>query len=480
MRFRFAVASLVCAAAFGQGVRITSGLTDHQVIQRGADGMAVARVSGTGPDGAVEARYTPEGGGPSAWTKVADARSGQWSGELKGLRTGGPYTVEVRAGGSTTVVGDVLVGDLWVLAGQSNMEGVGDLVDVQKPDPLVHSFDQLDAWGVAREPLHNLPGAVDRVHWRKNKQGEPERYTGEALAKFNETRKKGAGLGLPFAVEMVRRTGVPVGLVPCAHGGTSMDQWSPELKDKGGDSLYGATIRRFQAVGGRVTGVLWYQGESDANSKAAPLFSDKFRALIGAFRRDFGQSDLPFYYVQIGRYTDKANIADWFVVQEAQREAERDVARSGMVSAVDVGLDDAIHVSTQDQKRVGRRLAVLASRDLFPAISDYGSAKAGPRPVSASFAGGVVRVTFEGVNGRLRAQGRISGFSIHDGKGDPAASIYKVRTDPADPSALFLHVSGKMPAEANLRYCYGKDAYCNLTDSLDMAAPAFGPLAIRQ
>ena len=143
--------------------------------------------------------------------------------------------MEVRAGGSTTVVGDVLVGDLWVLAGQSNMEGVGDLVDVQKPDPLVHSFDQLDAWGVAREPLHNLPGAVDRVHWRKNKQGEPERYTGEALAKFNETRKKGAGLGLPFAVEMVRRTGVPVGLVPCAHGGTSMDQWSPELKDKGGD-----------------------------------------------------------------------------------------------------------------------------------------------------------------------------------------------------------------------------------------------------
>lgn len=481
MFFRFAIPMLVCLAAWGQGIRITSGLVDHQVIQRGTDGKALLRVSGSAPDGPVEMRYTPEGGTPTAWVKVADARSGQWSGELAGVRAGGPYKVEARAGGSLTAVDDVLVGDLWVLAGQSNMEGVGDLVDVQQPDPLVHSFDQLDAWGVAREPLHNLPGAVDRVHWRKNKQGELERYTGEALAQYNENRKKGAGLGLPFAVEMVRRTGIPVGLVPCAHGGTSMDQWSPALKEKGGDSLYGATIRRFHAVGGRVTGVLWYQGESDAGPKPAPLFPDKFKALIAAFRQDFGQPDLPFYYVQIGRYVEKQNIADWLAVQDAQRATEREVPRTGMISAVDVVLDDGIHVSTFDQKRLGRRMAVLAGRDLFPSVSDYGQAKRGPRPLAASFSKGVIRVTFDEVNGSLRAQGRISGFSIHDAKGDPAPSaIYKVRVDPAEGNVLYLHVSGKMPPDANLRYCYGKDPYCNLTDALDMASPAFGPLPIAQ
>jgi sialate O-acetylesterase len=474
---RLVVSLAVCVVASAQAVRIDSGLSAHQVLQRGAGSRSHARVAGAGPDGAVEARYTPEGGAATAWTKIADARSGQWSGELS-LPTGGPYAVEIRAGGGVVRVDDVLVGDLWVLAGQSNMEGYGDLVDVQKPDPMVHSYDMLEAWVVASEPLHNLPGSADRVHWRKNKQGELERLTGEALAKFNEARKKGGGLGLPFAVEMVRRTGVPVGLVPCAHGGTSMDQWSPELKDKGGESLYGAMFRRFQAVGGRVAGVLWYQGESDAGPKPAPLFQDKFKGLIAAVRKDFVQPELPFYYVQIGRYVDKGNIPEWLVVQDAQRAVEREVPNTGMISSSDCVLDDGIHVSTADQKKLGRRFAVLASRDLFSSISDYGQARRGPRPLSAKFADGVITLRFDEVNGSLRAPGRINGFSLHDAEGAPAASIYKIRTDPADGSVLYLHVSGKLVDGAILRYCYGKDPYCNLTDALDMAAPAFGPLPI--
>jgi sialate O-acetylesterase len=133
--FRFAISLVVCLAASGQGVRITSGLTDHQVIQRGAGGKGILRVSGTAPDGTVEMRFTPEGGLPGSWTKVAEARAGQWPGELRDVPAGGPYKIELRAAGATSTVEDVLVGDLWILAGQSNMEGVGDLVGVQKPDP---------------------------------------------------------------------------------------------------------------------------------------------------------------------------------------------------------------------------------------------------------------------------------------------------------------------------------------------------------
>src|SRR5438309_5010668 len=125
---------------------------------------------------------------------------------------GGPYQIEFRAAGAKSVtIGNVLVGDLWVLAGQSNMEGVGDLVDVQKPDPKVHSFDLTDTWLSATEPLHTLVSAVDRVHWARPAGQEPVRLTGDALARYNEKRRKGAGLGLPFAVEMVHRTGVPIG-----------------------------------------------------------------------------------------------------------------------------------------------------------------------------------------------------------------------------------------------------------------------------
>ena len=471
---RFALSSLLCLGVYAQDVRITSGLAAHQVIQRGTDGRGVLRVAGTSPDGQVDLRYVPGG----SWTKVADARGGQWSGELKGIPAGGPYRIEMRAGSATAAVEDVFTGDLWILAGQSNMEGVGDLVDVQKSDPMVQTFDMFDRWGLATEPLHNLPGAVDRVHWRKNAQGELERLTGDALATFNSNRKKGAGLGLPFAVEMVRRTGIPVGLVPCAHGGTSMDQWSPALKDKGGDSLYGAMLRRFHAVGGRVTGVLWYQGESDANPKAAPLFPEKFDKFVRAVRDDFGQPDMPFYYVQIGRHVDKSNVAEWNAVQEYQRVAAQSIPRSGVVPSVDSSLDDGIHVSTQDQKRIGRRLAVLATRDLFPSVSDYGRQKGGPRPVSANFAGGILKLTFDEMNGHLQADGRISGFTIHDAKGDPVPMIYKARFDPVEGNVIYLHLSGKLPEGATVRYGFGKDPYCNVTDSKDMGMPVFGPMPI--
>jgi sialate O-acetylesterase len=266
---------------------------------------------------------------------------------------------------------------------------------------MVHTFDLTDRWGVAEEPLHTLVSAVDRVHWRTNAEGEPERLTGPALQNYMRQRKKGAGLGLPFAVEMFKRTGIPIGLIPCAHGGTSMEQWSPSLKDKGGDSLYGSMLRRLHATGGTVRGVLWYQGESDANAKAAPAFAERFDGFVTAVRTDFGNPVLPFYYVQIGRHINGANVAEWNAVQEAQRKAELSIPHSGMVVAVDSTLDDQIHVSTPDLKRLARRLADRVGHDLFPRLKDYSELKPGPRPESAKFENGVVRVDFTDVNGRL-------------------------------------------------------------------------------
>jgi sialate O-acetylesterase len=367
------------------------------------------------------------------------------------------------------------VGDLWVLAGQSNMEGVGDLVDLQPPDPKVHSFDLTDNWLIAREPLHTLVNAVDRVHWPRNANKEPVRTEGEALIRYNEKRKKGAGPGLPFAVEMTRKTGVPIGLVPCAHGGTSMAQWDPAFRDQGGDSLYGGMYRRVKAVGGKVAGVLWYQGESDANPNAAPLFAQKFSELIAAIRSDFGQPDLPFYYVQLGRHISTQNTVEWNQVQEAQRLAELAIPHTGMITAVDMSLDDGIHVNTQDHKRLGKEFATLA----------LGTLKRGPRPVSAKVEPGVhpntsfLRVTYSDVNGRLESDGRISGFSIHSPQGEALTVVFKTIVDPADPSSLLLAFAGKLPEGAVLHYGFGKDPYCNLRDSAGMGAPVFGPMPIK-
>lgn len=484
MRLRIFVLLVFSAIASAQNLRVTAGAVDDQVFQRDANGSASIRLSGTADaaDGkAVEARLSRKAIALTGWDQVATISGGHWSGEVRNVPTGGPYRVEFRIPGANaaTAVKDLLVGDLWVLAGQSNMEGVGDLVDTEMPNELVHNFDMADNWMVAEDPLHSLPGAADRVHWRRNANREPERLEGQDLRDFIRARKKGAGLGLPFAVEMVRRTSVPIGLLSCAHGGTSMDQWDPALKYKEGDSLYGSMVRRFRAAGGRVTGLLWYQGESDANPKAAPEFQQKFERFVARVREDFGHPGLPFYYVQIGRHVNDQNQAEWNFVQEAQRLAEATIPKSGMISAIHVSLDDGIHVSTQDHKRLGKAMANLACHDLFPNIAQCRDLKRGPRPASSTFGDGIVRVAFSGVNGRLRAEGRISGFSIHSSDGKPLPVIFKARVDPVDPSAVLLSIGGKLPEGATLRYGFGKDPYCNLTDEADLAVPVFGPMVIR-
>ncbi len=160
-------------------------------------------------------------------------------------------------------------------------------------------------------------------------------------------------------------------------------------------------------------------------------------------------------------------------MQADQLRAEAEVPHTGMVSSVDLQLDDGIHVSTADLKRLGARLAELACQDLFPRIKDYGQRKHGPRPVAAAFKDGIVKVTFSGVNGRLQSEGRIAGFSIHESGGAEAAMIYKSRVDPAEASSVLLYVQGKLPPNAMLWYGHGKDTYCNVRDADDLAVPVF-------
>lgn len=486
-----AAAALSSILAWAQDVKITAGAVEHQVLQRSAEDRADFKLSGIAAvkfnNKYIEYRIAKKDGATLSgfdWNPFPEkVKAGKWAGDIKGVPVGGPYKVEVRVSGvpgAVHVVDDVAVGDLWVLGGQSNMEGVGDLVDVQGPMDAIHAFDMADVWGDAREPLHRLRSAVDKVHWAKNEKGEAERWSIQKEDEFYATRKKGAGLGLPFAVELYRRSGVPIGLIPCAHGGTSMDQWSPSKKDQGGESLYGATVRRIHAVGGKVKGVLWYQGESDANDKVVAEFPAKFQNLVIAFRTDTGQDTLPFYFVQIGRHVNNTNIEAWNKIQEFQRQAESKITNSGMVTAVDLSLDDQIHVSTPDLKRLGRRLAILAAHDLFGNIKENGAMKRGPRPVSAKSSGGTVTLKMADVNGQLVSDGRINGFSIHDAKGMAVPLIYKARFDSNDSTVIHLDVGGKLPEGATLRYGAGKDPYCNVRDTSDMALPAFGPLPIQQ
>ncbi len=462
---------------------ITEGLMDYQVLQRGADNTASVRVSGTSEkDAVVEFTVLKDNETVNGfqWQTLAECKDNTWHGTVEKIPVGGPYTIQIRRKKSESeplAIKDILVGDLWILAGQSNMQGYGNLANAEEPSPLVHNYEYAERWTIAKEPLHALLESIDPVHWGKLTD-EAERK--QEAEKWRNTTKKGAGPALPFAKEMVARTGIPIGLVPCAHGGTSMDQWHFGKKFEGGASLYGSMLRRFQVVGGKVKGILWYQGESDASPTIAPEYEKKFREFITAVRQDFNEPDLPFYYVQIGRFIHyKVSINDWNIVQDAQRRLAGEIPHGGVVPAMDLELDDPIHVGTEGHKRLGKRLANLACRDLF-GQTDILIGPSDPLAKYVKDGGHKVIVTFQNVNGKLTAPGRVNGFSIRNQDRADLYLIYDQRLEESNPNAVILDLAAEAPADSILYYGWGADTYCNVVDEKDMAVPAFGPIPVER
>ncbi len=474
----------------GRGLLVTDGLEPYRVYQRGEDDTAKLRFSGlAADDGPIEARLLSGRRIVPGfdWRRVGEASAGAFEGALAGVPAGGDYTVEIRRRdelgnvAENTEVANLLVGDIWILAGQSNMEGVGDLVDVESPSPLVHAFTMQHRWELAVEPLHWIIDSRDPVHYLRRYggrfEGKDEEGRRAERSRERETRRKGAGLGLPFAKAMVERTGVPIGLIASAHGGTSIVEWDPALKDRGGESLYGSMLRQVSRAGGRARGVLWYQGESDANPERAPQYADRFKALIAAFRDDLGDAELPFYYVQIGRFViDARDEGPWKRVQEVQRTIWRQIPGTQVVSVIDLALDDLIHVGTRGLKRAGERLARIALREVF----DERDLHIGPRLAGLEVEDGrsTLRVRYEGVNGELLPEDRVLGFSVRGADGAEVPLIYSAAVDPKSPTDILLKLRSPAPAGATLWYGAGLDPVCNLVDAADMAALASGPLPI--
>ena len=444
----------------------------HQVVQRdGANqGSIPIEVRGA-PAGATVVLVDAAGASVPCQPKLTE-EGARLTGSVDGVPTGGPYALQLLSGDDEVArVEGLLVGDLWILAGQSNMDGCGKLSGAEPPSELVSAFYYDDRWGIAEDPLCWYNEATDPVHWGvlENRQA--------AIEWDRSMRTIGAGLGIAFGKELVRRLGVPIGLLACSHGGTSMAQWDPALLDRGGESLYGSMIRRVRAAGGRVAGMTWYQGESDANPDAGPVYGEAFTSFVNALRAELGQPEMPVLYVQLGRfYADPTPESErwWHEIREAQRRVEPDIQPAAMVAASDLSLDDIIHVDAPGMRRLGIRMARLAH------VVAYGAAEEGwlgPRPTTVDVAEDRQGVTirFESVNGRLIGTKRLYGFMVRSAEGPLLLGDCRLG---GDGLSVELTFPAALPEGAELFYNYGHNPQGVILDGWDMPVPSFGPIAL--
>lgn len=451
---------------------ITSGLFDNMVLQRDRHDLCLARFCGEcDQKGILLLNVKIRGKLFKHFTgiKAGKAAGGKFKGELKGLPAGGPYDIELvikdknHRIAEQLIIRNVLVGDLWILGGQSNMEGIGYLKYALKPNRHVRAFYMEDRWNIAKDPIHNLFKAVDPVHAERGGGTPPKRAV-----------HVGAGPGIGFGQEMLKFTGVPQGLIPCAHGGTSMSEWDPALKSKGGHSLYGAMLRRFRKNGGKVAGLAWYQGCSDTGAEHV-RYTRRMVAFTKAVRKDFDDKRLPVAMVQIaGVFGSGHKPEGWNSVQEQQRLLPQKISRLAVVPAIDLSLDDSIHISGYDQNRLGKRLAQAMS-------VLRGEKNAGLPPIELDSANiriekpsGVfmIRIKFRNVMGGLQAAGKPAGFTLFEGS-ECIQSFF--RTDLEKDTVILRGLLAGMPRRLTIYHGYGCAPYCNITDSADRSLPVFGP-----
>jgi sialate O-acetylesterase len=390
---------------------------------------------------------------------------------------------------------------IWVLAGQSNMSGCGRFTGFLPPDQNITMLNMDDRWITAVDPLHRIYDSnspVIRRYFKQVHKGTDETFLENRRAlhtRPSDAFLMGVGMGHFFAAQIRGQIDIQIGLVPCAYGGTLMSDWDPANRSDPNGSLYQYMLDRIAAADGKIDGVLWSQGEGDGcYPEKARNYQKNMLNFIDTLRRDTNSPDLPFFIVQTGRFCTGPSPQpgpDWEIVRDAQRRIAD--LRHGVyvIASLDVPLDDPIHISAAGHARTGKRLAEIALSKVYHvpghanpirlASIEYvdpnriTSPPCFPKPIQ-------MRIKFEGVNGKLTAQGRPTGFEF---RSTPSAKnrpmFYRVEFDVNEPAMIILWLAqpeGPLEPGLTLIYGGGMDPYVNIVDEFDMPVPAFGPITL--
>lgn len=331
-------------------------------------------------------------------TKTATAGTdGAWKVKLDPMAEAGPLTLTLK-GKNTVTLNDVYVGEVWQVAGQSNM------------DTRMSFYPNLaDSTRNANLPLMRF--------YTLRQPGETTTW----LVVSPSTAGKLSATGYFFGKEIQKTTGMAVGLVVTAVGGTTVESWldpatltansSINASDKGG------MWRQYVApvVGYGMRGTIWIQGEQNANAGGAATYADRFKLVIKGWRTAWGQGDFPFYFGQLSSTSGTPapnDVSPVAQVREGQRQA-LSLPNTAMSVHMDIGVGDW-HFPNKPE--AGRRLSLPAKALLYGKTDlEY----SGPMYQSMTVSGNKARLVFSHTGTGLQAKGSLdNSFAIAGATGD--------------------------------------------------------------
>ena len=483
------------AIAARADVKLPAIFGNHMVLQR----ATAVPVWGTAAPGE---EVTVTIAGQTATAKAG--ADGKWSVKLAPLAAAGPHTLTVK-GQNTVTFSDVLVGEVWLGSGQSNMAMQVSRAKNFEQEQTAAKLPQLRMF---TEASPNSPTA------QFTGKGEWVVCSPDTVGRFSAT-------AYFFGREIHQALGVPVGLIHSSVGGTPIESWiapetqqsAPELKafsevlektarpvdPAQAKAKFEADLAKWQAaakqakadgkpapkrpqdptalaerksnVGGlfngkisplipyAIRGALWYQGEANTSAEKAPFYAAQLRLLVTDWRARWGY-EFPFAWVQLPNFGAPPG-RDWPTVREAMLKT-LSLPNTGMAITIDLGEEKDIH--PKNKQDVGRRLAAWALGTV------YGQkvATSGPLPAGHQVRGGEVVLKFSHTDGGLRARdGELKGFVIagEDKKWQPATARIEGET------VIVTNPNVKSPVA--VRYAWENWPTCNLYNGAGLPASPF-------
>jgi len=456
----------------------------------------------------------------SAAQTVAD-QNGNWRVKLIGLKPCGASFMKV-AGKNITIIKNIVVGDVWVGSGQSNMEmsvvrgpwcPYGGALDAEQEAaaanyPAIRMFivsktpsetvteDVQGKWEICTPPnvphwsaacyffarqlyqdlkypigtIQSASGGSSCQSWTPSEVlwADPE-FTGyvtkrqQDLKDYPQNKEKYDKELIPAweaAVKEARDTGKPVPPKPSAPVGPAEGCSSPSILYNG--MMYGVTKYS-------VKGVIWYQGETNVGDFR---YHHLLPAMIDSWRQAWNSPALPFYIVQLANFQARQpepTASNWAELRDVQRHVADTESDTGLAVAIDIGDEKNIHPANKQE--VGRRLALLAE------AKTYGKniVCSGPAFDTATFDGSDVKITFKPKTAQgltTRDKGPVKGFAIAGNDKKYMWADSKIVTDKNGSATITIH-SPQITTPIFVRYAYDDNPEVNLVNQEGLPAVPF-------